>query len=99
VKYLIDNFSSIDALNYQRLYILLNDHVIPDIRYVQRTKTRNIPWSLVSNLDEILKKEFGDNYLLLFRHQVQFNFSVITEDFISCLKEILMIFFLPTKQK
>lgn len=44
-----------------------------------------------------MKKEFGDNYLLLFRPQWQFNFSVITEDFISYLKEILMIF-LPANE-
>jgi hypothetical protein len=92
-EYLIQHFSSINALDYQRLYILLNERIIPDIRYVQRTKTRNIPWSLVSNLDEMLKKEFGDDYLLLFRPQWQFNFSVFTEDFIFYLKGILKIFF------
>jgi hypothetical protein len=93
VKYFIDHFSDIDTLNYERLYLLINEYVIPNIRYVQRAKTRNIPWSLVSNLDEMLKKEFGNEYLLLFRPQWQFNFSVFTDDLVFDLKIILLIFF------
>jgi hypothetical protein len=93
VKYFIDHFSEIDMINYQRLYLLINKRIIPDIRYVQRAKTRNIPWSLVSNLDEMLKEEFGKDYLLLFRPQWQFNFSVHTDDLMFYLKKILLIFF------
>jgi hypothetical protein len=93
VNYFINHFSDIDAINYERLYLLINKYVIPDIRYVQRAKTRNIPWSLVSNLDEMLKKEFGNDYLLLFHPQWQFNFSVFTDDLVFYLKKILLIFF------
>jgi hypothetical protein len=97
IKYFIDHFSDIDTMDYQRLYLLINKQIIPDIRYVQRAKTRNIPWSLVSNLDEMLKKEFGRNYLLLFRPQWRFNFSVATGDFMSYLKYLLLIFFPANK--
>jgi hypothetical protein len=93
VEYFIEHFPDIDAIDYQRLYLLINKYIIPDLRYVQRAKTRNIPWSLVSNLDEMLKREFGNDYLLLFRPQWQFNFSVFTDDLIFYLKKILLIFF------
>ena len=97
IEYFIDHFPEINIIDYQRLYLLINRRIIPDIRYVQRAKTRNIPWSLVSNLDEMLKKEFGKDFLLLFRPQWQFNFSVFTDDFVFYLKKILLIFFPANK--
>jgi hypothetical protein len=99
VKYFIDRFPDINPINYQRLYLLINKRIIPDLRYVQRAKTRNIPWSLVSNLDEMLKKELGEEYLLLFRPQWQFNFSVFTDDLVFYLKKVLLIFFPADKTK
>jgi hypothetical protein len=41
----------------------------------------------------MLKKELGKEYLLLFRPQWQFNFSVFTDDLVFYLKKILLIFF------
>jgi hypothetical protein len=93
IKYFIEHFPDIDTIDYRRLYLLINKRIIPDLRYVQRAKTRNIPWSLISNLDAILKKELGEEYLLLFRPQWQFNFSVFTDDLVFYLKKILLIFF------
>jgi hypothetical protein len=66
---------------------------MPRIRFIQRAKTRNIPWSLVANLDELLKNEFGDKCFLLYRPQWNFNYSVFTEDINSYLKKILISFY------
>jgi hypothetical protein len=93
IQYLKDNFDKIDDIYYTKLYRLINIHIIPNIRYIQRTETKNIPWSLISNLDEILKNELGDDCWLLFRPQWHFNYSVNTEDLVTYLKDILLIFF------
>jgi len=93
IQYLKENIDKVDAIHYSKLYRLLNTDIIPNIRYVQRAETKNIPWSLVSNLDEILKSELGSDCWLLFRPQWRFNYSVLTEDLITYLKNILYIFF------
>jgi len=93
VQYLKENIDKLEAIHYNKLYKLINGHIIPNIRYIQRTETKNIPWSLISNIDEILKNELGSDCWLLFRPQWHFNYSVITEDLISYLKETLYIFF------
>jgi hypothetical protein len=93
VQYFKDNIDKIDAIHYDKLYRLINSHIIPNIRYIQRTETKNIPWSLISNLDEILKNELGNDCWLLFRPQWHFNYSVITEDLVTYLRNILCIFF------
>jgi hypothetical protein len=98
IQYFKDNFEKIDAIHYDKLYRLINGHIIPNIRYIQRTETKNIPWSLISNLDEILKNELGDNCWLLFRPQWHFNYSVITEDLVTYLKKILFVFFPDDKE-
>jgi hypothetical protein len=98
VQYLKDNIDKINAIHYGKLYRLINIHIIPNIRYIQRTETKNIPWSLVSNLDEILKNELGNNCWLLFRPQWNFNYSVITEDLVTYLKKLLFIFFPNDKE-
>ena len=94
IQYFKDNIDKIDVIHYDKLYRLINCHIIPNIRYIQRAETKNIPWSLISNLDEILKKELGENCWLLFRPQWHFNYSVLTEDLVTYLKKILQVFFL-----
>jgi hypothetical protein len=98
IQYLKVNIDKMDAIHYGKLYRLINSQIIPNIRYIQRTETKNIPWSLISNLDEILKNELGNDCWLLFRPQWHFNYSVITEDLVTYLKNILLIFFPDDKK-
>ena len=75
-SFITKNFKDIDESNYQKLYLSINQYVIPNLRYIERSSTSNVPWSLISNLDKILKTEFGDKYFLLYRPQWRFNYSV-----------------------
>jgi hypothetical protein len=93
VEYLIDNFKKLDEVHYAQLNIKISMNIMPQIRFIQRSKTRNIPWSLIANLDELLKNEFGDKCFLLYRPQWHFNYSVLTEDINSYLKNILTSFY------
>jgi hypothetical protein len=93
VEYLIKNFKNLDEVHYPQLNITTSTNIIPRIRFIQRAKTRDIPWSLIANLDELLKNEFGDKCHLLYRPQWNFNYSVITEDINSYLKNILTSFY------
>lgn len=88
-----DNFSEIDRSTYKSLYLYINQIIVPNLRYIERSSTSNVPWSLISNLDKILKTEFGEEYFLLYRPQWRYNYSVLTSDLISFLKEILIVFF------
>ena len=99
IRYMKENIDRVNPAQYVKLYRLLNLHIIPNIRYIQRTETRNIPWSLISNLDEILKTELGKDYWLLFRPQWNFNYAVVTEDLITYLTKILVLFFPTDKEK
>jgi hypothetical protein len=93
VEYLVKNFRNLDEVHYPQLNITASMNIIPRIRFIQRAKTKNIPWSLIANLDELLKNEFGDKCFLLYRPQWNFNYSVITEDINSYLKNILTSFY------
>ena len=91
--YFIKNFDEIDSAIYDDLYYFISIQLLPEMRYVQRTKTSNIPWSLIPNLDEILKNELGSEYMLLFRPQWKYNYSVNTTDLVEELTQILLTFF------
>ena len=99
IKYLKDNFSKIEEIHYSTLYRTINAEIIPRIRLIQRAKTRDVPWSLISNLDELLKNAFGDECFLVYRPQWHFNYSVLTEDINSYLKKRLIIFFPENSEK
>ena len=43
VRYMKKNIDRINPAQYLTLYRLFNMHIIPNIRYIQRTETRNIP--------------------------------------------------------
>jgi hypothetical protein len=93
IGYLKERFNELEETNYRSLYVSININVIPRLRFIQRAKTRNIPWSLISNLDELLKNEIGDNCFLLLRPQWNFNYSVFTEDVNTYLKKMLEVFY------
>ena len=97
VNFLGDDFDEIEESLYQNLFIYLNSHFIPSLRYIQRSSTTNIPWSLIPSLNIILKKEFGEDYYLLFRPQWSFNFSVMTTNILDNLKGFLNII-LPSRE-
>jgi len=88
-QYLIDHFKEIEESSHSTLYINFCTRIIPSIRYVERASTSNIPWSVIPYLDRMLKELFGSEYLLLFRPQWHFNYSVIAADLISSLKQKL----------
>ena len=99
VKYLKDNFEKLDEIHHDNLYRTINKDITPIIRLIQRAKTRDIPWSLISNLDELLKNAFGNECFLVYRPQWHFNYSVITEDINSYLKKALINFFPENTEK
>lgn len=99
ISFLNDNYKEIDESTYQTLYSIINVELIPTLRYIERSSTPNVPWSLIPNLDKILKNEFGEDYLLLFRPQWRFNYSVITNDVIEFLESILVMIFPQKKDK
>ena len=99
VKYLKDNFDKLDEIHYVSLYRIINEQIIPKIRLIQRAKTRDIPWSLISNLDELLKNAFDANCFLLYRPQWKFNYCVYTEDINSYLQKVLIFFFREDAEK
>jgi hypothetical protein len=96
IKYLIEHFDLIEVSFYNKLYRYIILNYIPDLRYVQRANTSNIPWSLVPNLDEILKNELGNDCMLLFRPQWKFNYSVHMNDLIQDLINLLCLIY-PTQ--
>ncbi len=91
--FIYDNFDYLEKSNYQTLYLRINQFIVPNLRFIERSTTNNVPWSLISNLDKVLKKEFGNDYYLLYRPQWRFNYSVLTTDLIDFLKNFLKLFF------
>jgi hypothetical protein len=92
-SFLLDNFDQLEEFHYHEMYLELYNNVIPDLRYIERSSTNNIPWSFISNLDKILKEELSDEYYLLYRPQWKFNYSVINTDLINSFKKFLNRFF------
>lgn len=84
---LIQKFDEIDPSIILKIYSDLHFNISPSIRFLQRSTTDNIPWSMVSCLDELLNEHLGEKYLLLFRPQWNFNYSVLIYCLIETLKE------------
>ncbi|OQB27110.1 MAG: hypothetical protein BWY10_01598 [Chloroflexi bacterium ADurb.Bin180] len=90
VQYLIDHFSEIEPSIHQSLFVQLSTVFIPSIRYIERASTANIPWSILPYLDQMLRELFGDNHLVLFRPQWNFNYTVMMADLVDPLREDLI---------
>ncbi len=96
IQYFVDHFGEIEESTYKVLFIFISTRFIPSVRYIERASTANIPWSVIPYLDRMLKEQFGTDYLLLFRPQWHFNYSVMTDDLIRPLSNVLLTIF-PTR--
>lgn len=66
----------------------LKRYFIPILRYLQRAQTRHIPWSLVSNLEEIIKqlKIIDKELIIIIRPQWHWGYSIhVKQDLVSFL--------------
>ncbi len=72
----------------QSLLQTLNYSFIPILRYIHRSQTRSIPWSLIPNIEQIIKKLLGEEYLILIRPQWHWNFSLLIQDLNTFYKDI-----------
>ena len=88
-RVLQDNFDLIPPQNHADMLTLLNHKVIPLVRYVQRSETKEVPWSLIPNFEEIVKKSLGDNYVIIIRPQWHWNYAVLMTNVTSFLKAIV----------
>ncbi|MBC8390766.1 MAG: hypothetical protein H8E13_22285 [Actinobacteria bacterium] len=67
----------------------LNYNFIPILRYIRRSQTKDIPWSLVPHIEEFIYNLLGENYIILIRPQWHWNYSVILGDVSSFLKSFI----------
>lgn len=72
--------------------IFLNHKLIPTLRYVKRSQTKDVPWSLIPNLEKIVNGLLGDNYIILLRPQWNWNYTVMIYDRCEYLKSKVMEF-------
>lgn len=77
---------------YKTLLSSLNYKITPFIRYVQRSQTNSIPWSILPSFETMVKEILGNNYFLLIRPQWNWNYSVITWDIREYFETILKEF-------
>jgi len=96
INCLIRNLDKIPTFLYQELLKHLNYEFIPILRYIQRSQTKDIPWSLIPNIEKIINDLLGNNFIILLRPQWHWNYSVIVQDRSSYLKNIVLFF---TKNK
>ena len=96
INCLIKNLDKIPTFLYQELLKHLNYEFIPILRYIQRSQTKDIPWSLIPNIERIINDLLGNNFIILLRPQWHWNYSVIVQDRSSYLKNIVLFF---TKNK
>ena len=87
-----NHFSNVPPSMHRLLLSLLNFHLIPLVRYVQRSETKEIHWSLIPSLEQIIKKSLGDSYIVVIRPQWHWNYSVLTSDISIFLRNIVKNF-------
>lgn len=93
ILFFIENFENLSPNSYSTLNISLAKDIIPYIRYIERSQTENIPWSIIHSLEQLLQTIRGDKYFFLLRPQWNFNYSVIQFDINSYLSKYLISFF------
>lgn len=96
INCLIRNLDKIPTFLYQELLKHLNYVFIPILRYIQRSQTKDIPWSLIPNIEKIINDLLGNNFIILVRPKWHWDYSVIVHDRSSYLKNIVLFF---TKNK
>jgi hypothetical protein len=88
-RVLQENFDLIPPQNHADMLTILNHKVIPLVRYVQRSETKEVPWSIIPNFEEIIKKSLGDNYIIIIRPQWHWNYAVLMTSVTTFLKAII----------
>lgn len=74
---------------YEYFLKTLNYEIIPLLRYIKSSQTKYIPWSIISNYDKIIHNLFEKNFIVIFRPQWKFNYSIITTDVSEYLESTL----------
>lgn len=92
IKTLKKNLSKVPESFHRELLQFLNYEFIPIIRYIQRSQTKDVPWSLIPNLEKLIKDILGDNYIIILRPQWHWNYSVLISDIGEFLKSIITHF-------
>lgn len=96
--YIINHFDEIETSSHIEIYRFFIIKLIPYIRYIQSSSTEDIPWSMIPNLDRVLKNELGEKYFILFRPRWHFNYSMSPLDILEYLTVILNAIF-PSNQE
>jgi hypothetical protein len=91
INILKENFEAIPDNKefYTTLLQALNYQIIPLLRYISRSQSSDIPWSLIPNIQKIIKELVGDNYLIMIRPQWHWNYGVLISDIIHFLNGLL----------
>lgn len=82
-----NNLHEIPEIFYKKLLIFLNHEFVPMLRYVERSQTKHIPWSLIPNLDKIIHELLGEKFFIILRPQWHWNYTVLVADLNEILKQ------------
>lgn len=93
VRYFVSHYQELSLPSIETLHELLLNEFVPMLRYIQRSATSNVPWSIIPYLESTIRSELGEDYLIVFRPQWNYNFTVITTDWVRYFRDILAVFF------
>jgi len=79
INALYDNVNEIKPKFYEQLLRYINYEYIQQLRYIQRSQTKEVPWSIIPNFEKIINNLLGDNYIFILRPQWKWNYKIITE--------------------